>query len=247
MARPQKNNCDYFPHDAGMRNHKKLKAIRTTFGIKGYAIWCMMLEHLTASEFNSMPYNDLEIELLAGDFGVESAELIRFLEYCLKIGILQRSGEAIRSESLDDRLAPVYEKRGFGRRKPSPADVSDSVTEVSDSETTQKKRKEMKEEEMKIEEITNPFGDSMEFGQAWEEWEEYRKQKRSKLTPLSVKHQIKFLAGFSESVAIQIIRQSIQNGWTGLFELKNKTKNNGNRTLKDSAGLINDYFEGANH
>ena len=244
MARPIKNNCDYFPHDAGMRNHKKLKAIRSTFGIKGYALWCMTLEHLTASEFNSAPYNDLEIELLAGDFGIEAAELIRFVEYCLKIGILQRDGERIRSESLDERLAPVYEKRGFLKRKPSTRGVSDSETTISDSETPQIKLKEIKGNEMKSNEIMNPFGESMAFGQVWEEWEEYRKQKRAKLTPLSVKHQIKFLSNFSEAVAIQIIQQSIQNGWTGLFELKTKT--NGKRTLKDSASVINDYFEGSN-
>ena len=242
MARPVKNNCDYFPHDAGMRNHKKLKAIRSTFGIKGYALWCMMLEHLTGSEFNSSPYNDLEIELLAGDFGIEAAELIRFIEYCLKIGILQSDGERIRSVSLDERLAPVYEKRGFLKRKPSTKGVTDSETTISDAETPQIKIKEIKRNEMKSNEIMNPFGESMAFGQVWEEWEEYRKQKRAKLTPISVKAQIKFLSGFPESVAIQIIQQSIQNGWTGLFELKNK--NNGKRTLKDSASLINDYFEG---
>jgi hypothetical protein len=244
MARPMKNNCDYFPHDSGMRNHKKLKAIRSTFGIEGYALWCMMLEHITGSDFNSIPYNELEIELIAGDFGVESTKLIRFIEYCLKIGILQRDGERIRSESLDERLAPVYEKRGFLKKKRRSEYVSDSETVVSVPESTQIKEKEIKGKEIKVNEIINPFGDSMAFGQIWEEWEEYRKQKRAKLTPISVKHQIKFLSGFSESEAIQIIKQSIQNGWTGLFELKNK--NNGKRTLKDSANLINNYFEGGN-
>lgn len=244
MARPIKNNCDYFPHDAGMRNHKKLKAIRSTFGIQGYALWCMMLEHITASEFNSMPYNDLEMELLAGDFGVETGQLIRFIEYCIRIGILQRDGDMIISQSLNERLAPVYEKRGFMKQKLKRERVPVTETGVSESETTQIKRKEKKGNEIKLNEIINPFGDSMAFGQVWEEWEEYRKQKRSKLTPISVKAQIKFLSGFSEEIAIQIIQQSIQNGWTGLFELKQKQ--NGKRTLKDSASVINNYFEGSN-
>lgn len=244
MARPMKNNCDYFPHDAGMRNHKKLKAIRTAFGIKGYALWCMTLEHLTACEFNSMTFSELELELLAGDFGVDSEELLRFFEYCLKIGILQKEGGILRSSSLDERLAPVYQKRGFRDRNPTSPVVSAPETPVSATETPQKKRKEIRVNETKLNETINPFGDSMAFGQAWEDWEEYRKQKKSKLTPMSVKHQINFLSNFTEPEAIQIIRQSIQNGWVGLFELKNK--NNGKRTLKDSASLINDYFEGGN-
>ena len=41
MARPKKNYCDYFPHDRDMRNHRKVKAIRTKFGPIGYAIWSM--------------------------------------------------------------------------------------------------------------------------------------------------------------------------------------------------------------
>jgi len=46
MARPKKLNADYFPHDVDRRNDLKIKALRTKFGFKGYACWCMMLEHL---------------------------------------------------------------------------------------------------------------------------------------------------------------------------------------------------------
>ena len=47
MARPKKNNADYFPHDADMRNDPKIRALRRKFGLKGYAIWNMFLESLT--------------------------------------------------------------------------------------------------------------------------------------------------------------------------------------------------------
>jgi|GEM_PF-5844362 len=59
MARPIKNSCDYFPHDKDMRNHKKIKAIRTKYGITGYAIWSMILEHLTGS--GEIPLKENEI------------------------------------------------------------------------------------------------------------------------------------------------------------------------------------------
>ena len=52
MARPKKNYCDYFPHDRDMRNHRKVKAIRTKFGPIGYAIWSMTLEYLTGIDGN---------------------------------------------------------------------------------------------------------------------------------------------------------------------------------------------------
>ena len=54
MARPIKNYCDYFPHDRDMRNHRKVKAIRTKFGVTGYAIWSMILESFGISTSFSM-------------------------------------------------------------------------------------------------------------------------------------------------------------------------------------------------
>lgn len=111
MARPTKNNADYFPHDAGMRNHKKVKALRSKFGINGYAIWSMMLEHLTGSDGNVFPYTDLEFELMSGDFGVSATEIRSVVDYCIMLELLFNTYGFIKSESLDERLAPVYEKR----------------------------------------------------------------------------------------------------------------------------------------
>lgn len=65
-----------------------------------------------------------------------------------------------------------------------------------------------------------PFTDQ-DVLQVWSEWEQHRKEKKQKLTPLSVSKQLKFLAGRSNQDIIEIIEQSIRNGWTGLFELKN--------------------------
>lgn len=74
---------------------------------------------------------------------------------------------------------------------------------------------------MKINVTENPFSDE-QLQNAWIEWEQHRKEKKQKLTPLSVKKQLKFLDGRSKEEIIAIIDQSIMNGWTGLFELKNK-------------------------
>lgn len=112
MARPSKNNCDYFPHDRDMRNHKKIKAIRTKFGSVGYSIWVMTLEYLTGNDGNEFEYSELEFELMSGDFN-EPAELIKsVIDYAIKLELLFSKNDFIFSESLNERLAPVYEKRG---------------------------------------------------------------------------------------------------------------------------------------
>jgi len=112
MPRPVKNYCDYFPHDRDMRNHRKVKAIRTKFGIEGYALWSMILEYLTGIDGNVFEYSEAEFELIGGDFGV-SVETIRdVVGYCIKLEMLFIKEAFISSESLDERLKPVYDKRG---------------------------------------------------------------------------------------------------------------------------------------
>jgi hypothetical protein len=250
MARPKKTNCDYFPHDNGMRNNKKIKALRAKFGLDGYSIWCMILEYMTSCDFLQMKYDILELELLAGDFGCRSTMLNDIIHYCIDIGLLQtESGEELKSSDviicseLSFRLQGVYDRRGTKKLLSTETEFLSTKTQFPSAiipKLNKRKGKEIKGTEIKVNEI-NPFPDSVEFGKAWEEWEQYRKERRQKITPTTARHQAQFLSKYSEGEAIAIIRQSITNGWQGLFELKQQT--NGKRTLKDSAGLINSYFE----
>lgn len=73
---------------------------------------------------------------------------------------------------------------------------------------------------------------------AWVEWEQYRKEKKQKLTPSTAKKQMAFLGGRAGPEAIAIINQSILNGWTGLFELKNNGKS-GKQTSVTAEGTLN--------
>lgn len=260
MARPQKNKCDYFSHDADMRHDLKIKALRAKFGLDGYAIWCMLLELLCQSDFAVFKCSKMQLELLSGDFGVDSDKISNVIQYCIELELLQASknpGESypnctIFSKKLHDRLQLVYEKRG----RYIPEDlfsttviegettVNPKITPVIVSDNPQTKLNKRKVDNIKTNSIIllpNEFRDSTDFTDAWQEWEQYRKQRKGKLTPITVKHQIKFLSQFNINDAIAIIQQSIQNGWIGLFELKNKT--NGKQTLKNSADIIGKYYQ----
>ena len=65
-----------------------------------------------------------------------------------------------------------------------------------------------------------------EFLAAWEEWQTYRKQKRKTLTAVSIKKQLEFLASIGVQDAIISINESIKNGYTGLFKVKQAARNN---------------------
>lgn len=182
MARPQKNSCDYFTHDNDMRNHRKVKSIRNKFGIQGYAVWSMLLEYLTGIDGNEFEYSDLEFELISGDFGVSVTEIQNVVDYCIKLEMLFVNNGFVYSESLNNRLAPVYKKRGVakeisekqkrnkGKFTNSTVATVVSVTETPQSKVNKSKEKKIKEEDSFSENSENEIPAFVKFN-------------RSKITP----------------------------------------------------------------
>lgn len=112
MARPTKNYCDYFPHDAGMRNHRKVKAIITRFGVNGYAYWSMLLEVLTATDnFTLSLKTDIDWELLSSDLHTSSDTLKEFIGYLITLSLLQTENGLYWSDTLIERFSSLLNKR----------------------------------------------------------------------------------------------------------------------------------------
>ena len=81
-----------------------------------------------------------------------------------------------------------------------------------------------------------------DFQSAWAEWEQHRKEKRQKLTPSTIKSQIKMLSKNPDQ-AIGIIKQSIGNGWTGLFSVKGEKSGNSGQTQRNFAEQTSQFGE----
>ena len=64
----------------------------------------------------------------------------------------------------------------------------------------------------------------------WADWVQYRKEIRKKMTPATIKKQVALLEQHSPEDQLLIINQSITNGWTGLFPLKEKARKGANST-----------------
>ena len=165
MARPKKEYCDYFSHDRDMRNHRKIKALRLKYGIQGYAIWVMFLEFLTGNNNNIFENSDIELELLSGDFGVSVTEISDMINYCIRLNLLVEKDGIIYSESLNERLEFVYNKRNrkksFSSEQPrlngSFCDNNAVTDVVSVTEMPQSKVKESKVNKKKGKEEYNTF------------------------------------------------------------------------------------------
>lgn len=145
MARPKKNNADYFSHESEMRNDVKIKALRRKFSHTGYAVWNYLLEVLTDAEGFSIKWDELDIELYAADFDLDTTELTDIVDYCLRLGLLQLEDGYLSCQNLTSSFASLLNKRGrnntvseaettskmsFGSRNPVNNTVSEAETDI---------------------------------------------------------------------------------------------------------------------
>lgn len=142
MARPARNNAEYFYHSANFRNDRRVRAIRARFGVAGYGLLLMLMEALTDSEHTQIPTDEMEIELLAGDFGVSVTEIDNLLQICEKVGLFCRNSDGnLISLELNESLKAVFEKRNRSREafEKNKKDVSATGTPISVAETPRSK------------------------------------------------------------------------------------------------------------
>ncbi len=112
MARPKKNNADYFSHDNSMRNHRKIKALRSNFGSDGYMAYVMFLETLTGSDnFMLELKSELDWKLIAGDFGIEVEKMKEISKEIEALELISFKDGWASCSSLNERLQPMMEKR----------------------------------------------------------------------------------------------------------------------------------------
>jgi len=157
MARPIRLNADYFSHDSDMRNSRTMKALRAKFGLCGYAIWMMLLESITDSDEFMLAIGEIDIELIAADFGCEIEIVIAVYNYLVHLDLLQihqiNGKNHLSCKKLVDRLDPLISKRKRQRSvvidsdNTSDKELSSAITQnkiVIADENTQSKVKESK-------------------------------------------------------------------------------------------------------
>lgn len=125
----------------------------------------------------------------------------------------------------------LFERVSVGYRK-----GIDTLQEEEEDKEEDKEKEKGKEEDKKPpkantkpkqSELTYPFTSEL-FMQAWAAWKDYKKKEHSFKYKTTDSEQaalmeISELSNGNETTAFSIIKQSMSNGWKGLFELKNQT------------------------
>jgi len=129
-------------------------------------------------------------------------------------------------------------KHGLGIRKPGKCMQKCNIN--PQSKVKKSKVEKSKEEDSKENQVIYPFH-SVEFHKAWNNWIFYKKSEfkfsyKSVQTEQSALKKLSTLSEGNERIAIEIIYESISNGWKGFFKLKNvvSSSNGVNENLRKS-------------
>jgi hypothetical protein len=237
MARPQRNNVDYFPHY--ISDGKKMFVIESKFGNDGYAVWFKVLETLAKTDNHFINCNDeSNLMYLAAKCNVSEDRLIEIVDAIVKLGeidgILWNQCRVIWSDKFIESIQDAYSRRsnncitkmelmtmfkGLGIPKPDLSGVNDDVNPENSDTNPQSKVEYSKEKNTKEKYFE---GDSL--NELFHDFMEHRKQMKKKMTNKSITMMVNKLKKHKPNVAIKMLENSIENGWSGVFELKGSDK-----------------------
>jgi len=113
-------------------------------------------------------------------------------------------------------------------------------TEILHNSRDRKKKTTKKKERSSahIRLFPKPFSTSKDFAEAWSEWLQYRREKSKVVYKTTAQRQIKLLTKYPVDVAIQMLYQSIERSWTGLFEIPTDKRENPDKLSCDDSKKV---------
>lgn len=196
---------------------------------------------MKVDDFGNYPES---IKLLNGNLfpdqeSIKETDIKKWLGECLKVGVIERYTVGNKTYLHIPNFGQRLDKSKA--KYPQPGE---GVTEVSGNvpgknpaelELEEEPEKELEPETARAILPDIFFGEEVQA--AWEEWKKYRSEIKKKLSPSTEKKQMQFLGGRAGPEAIAIINQSIEKGWTGLFNLK-KNDNGTNFGASNTTGEV---------
>lgn len=219
MARPIKEGMDYFPHDTDAVNDEKIEALKSVYGNNGYAFYFILLERIYNSEDGRLDVsNKLKRMAIINKIGINENEFNAIMDDAFDVGLFDKQeykeNNVLTSNGIRKRFKEVEIRREKWRSKK----VIQGEKGVDNSNITlQSKVKESKLNEIKGKETKTALESALD------DFKDFRKKIKSPMTERAVElmvDKINKLATDDET-KIEIINQSIVNGWKGIFPINN--------------------------
>lgn len=114
MAREQRKDVDYFPHDC--THGRKMHIIETKYGNDGYATWFKLLEQLGKANNHYLDIsNDMTLMFLTSVFKIDEEKTVSILNDLAKLGAIDKylfeEYKVIFSQKFTDSIQDAYRKR----------------------------------------------------------------------------------------------------------------------------------------
>lgn len=114
MAREQRKDVDYFPHDC--THGRKMHIIEAKYGNDGYAVWFKLLEQLGKANNHYIDISDqTNLMFLSSIFRIDEEKTIAILRDLAKLGAIDaflfEDHLLIFSQKFNDSIADAYRKR----------------------------------------------------------------------------------------------------------------------------------------
>ena len=239
MEVEMKNNTSYFSHDYNASNDYKILLMRNKLGIKGYGIYWFLIERLA----DAGGYLPIEmIPIYSAQMQVEPEEVNQLLS---DFNLFQFTKNQFFSERLIRHLqlrnqekenkSFAGKKSGEARAKKSASTENEQVFSVCSTDNEQRKEKKSKIKEIKEKEKRVDFSPfSIGFEKVWNDWKQYKIEQhkfqyKSSITEKNAFEKLLQLSDMNELKAIEIVRNSIANGWEGFYKPKTDKHEPANR------------------
>ena len=82
--------------------------------------------------------------------------------------------------------------------------------------------------------LTEAQNNSKEFLKVWTDWCSLNEDRKTRIAYHTAKEQLRMLGDLEISESIEILRESIQNNWKGLFKQKKEKSKNGSSNPIDA-------------
>lgn len=252
MPRPQKDGIDYFPLDVNIFSDPKIKILKARYGVDGIAVYIYLLcEIYRAGYFIKLDEDRIFLISDDLSMSVEKVkQVLNFLlERSLFESILFQSDKVLTSAGIQRRFQLAVKERakknpieikGFWLLDEAETESFIKVNPVLDksqkkesnsgnngSKSQELSLKESKEKKSRVKENkehNSVYVPDEKLNQAIVDFMEYRKKIRKPLTERALELLIEKLDGMTAdpNEKIEILNQSVMNGWQGVFPLKEK-------------------------
>ena len=221
--------AEYFSHDYDAREDEKIQELLFSLKMEGYGVYWSIVEML----YKNDGYLQLNYERIAYALHTHSDTIKAVIN---DFDLFKVDGENFTSTSVLHRIKLRKGKSATARKaakirwgKEKANDANALQTQCDSNAKKKSKVKETKEKESKVKEskVNYPW-DELEFSQIWEFWKKYKSQQYNftykEIGEQGALSKLVELSDGKLETAMLIVKQSIQNGWKGFFELKGNLK-----------------------